>query len=232
MIKFDKVTKIYPTHSSSGSPTAVLQDVSLEIAEGEFVSIVGKSGAGKTTLTRLILGLEETTYGEVYFKGKNLREATSSEIQKLRRSISAIYQDYKLLPAKTVYENVAYILEVEGKGYKEIKKEVSKVLELIGLNDKADNFPKELSGGEQQRLAIARALVGKPEVIIADEPTGNLDPYNTYEVVYLLEKINKAGATIILLTHDREIVNKLGKRVVTLVNGRIIRDEKEGQFII
>lgn len=232
MIKFEKVTKIYPAHDSNGSPTAVLQDVSLEISKGEFVSIVGKSGAGKTTLTRLILGLENPTYGDVYFNGKNLREADSSEIQNIRRSISGIYQDYKLLPLKTVYENVAYILEVAGRGYGEIKKEVPAVLELIGLQDKAGNFPKELSGGEQQRLAIARALAGKPKIIIADEPTGNLDPYNTYEVIYLLEKINKAGATVVLLTHNREIVNKLGKRVITLVNGRIIRDEKQGRFII
>jgi len=232
MIKFEKVTKIYPAHSFNGRPTLVLQDVSLEVNEGEFVSIVGKSGAGKTTMTRLILGIEEPTSGDVYFKGKNLRNVDSAEIQNIRRSISAIYQDYKLLPAKTVYENVAYVLEVEGRGYGEIKEEVPKVLELIGLSDKSDNFPKELSGGEQQRLAIARALVGKPKIIIADEPTGNLDPYNTYEVIYLLEKINKAGATVILLTHNREIVNKLGKRVVTLVNGKIIRDEKEGKFII
>jgi len=232
MIKFNKVTKIYPNHSSDGSPAAVLQDISLEIKEGEFVSVVGKSGAGKTTLTRLILGLEEPTYGEVYFKDKNILTANQIEIQNIRRSIGCIYQDYKLLPAKTVYENVAYIMEVEGKGQNEIKSEVSKVLELIGLIDKMDNFPKELSGGEQQRLAIARALVGKPKVIIADEPTGNLDPYNTYEVIYLLEKINKTGATVILLTHDREVINKLGKRVITLVDGKIIRDEAEGRFII
>jgi len=232
MIRFEKVTKIYPGNSADASPAAVLQDVSFEIKEGEFVSIVGKSGAGKTTITRLILGLEEPTYGDVYFKGKNLRPADSSEIQDVRRSISGIYQDYKLLPAKTVYENVAYVLEVEGKSYHEIKEEVPKVLDLIGLKEKSENFPKELSGGEQQRLAIARALVSHPKIIIADEPTGNLDPYNTYEVVYLLEKINKAGATVILLTHDREIVNKLGKRVITLVNGRIIRDEAEGRFII
>jgi cell division transport system ATP-binding protein len=209
-----------------------LQDVSFEIEKGEFVSIVGKSGAGKTTLTRLILGLEEPTYGDVFFQNKNLRTADCSEIQNIRRSIGCIYQDYKLLPAKTVYENVAYIMEVEGKSYDEIKKEVPRVLELIGLAEKTNNFPKELSGGEQQRLAVARALVNFPEVIIADEPTGNLDPYNTYEVIYLLEKINKAGTTVILLTHDREVVNKLGKRVITLVGGRIIRDEKQGKFII
>jgi cell division transport system ATP-binding protein len=226
MIKFEKVTKIYPPNN------AVLQDVSFEIEEGEFVSVVGKSGAGKTTLTRMILGLEEPSYGEVFFNGKNLRNLNSSEIQSIRRKISGIYQDYKLFPAKTVYENVAYILEVEGKSYNLIKDEVSKVLELIGLSDKKENFPKELSGGEQQRLAIARALVNHPKIIIADEPTGNLDPYNTYEVMFLLEKINKAGATVILLTHDREVVNKLDKRVITLVNGRIIRDEKKGKFII
>lgn len=232
MIKFDKVTKIYPTTSSHASPTAVLQDVSLEIKEGEFVSIVGKSGAGKTTLTRLILGLEEPTYGDVYFRNKNIRTADASEIQKIRRSIGCIYQDYKLLPAKTVYENVAYVMEVEGKSSGEISKEVPKVLELIGLKDKMDNFPKELSGGEQQRLAVARALVNHPKVLIADEPTGNLDPYNTYEVIFLLEKINKAGTTVILLTHDREVINKLGKRVITLVGGRVIRDEEAGRFII
>lgn len=226
MIKFDKVTKIYPPH------TAVLQDISLEIKEGEFVSIVGKSGAGKTTLTRLILGLEEPTYGDVYFKGKNMRNLDAVEVQKIRRSIGGVYQDYKLLPAKTVYENVAYIMEVEGKTQREIEKEVPQVLEIIGLKEKVNNFPNQLSGGEKQRLAIARALVNHPKIIIADEPTGNLDPYNTYEVIYLLQKINKAGATVILLTHDREVINKLGKRVLTLVDGKIIRDEEEGRFII
>ena len=232
MIKFNNVTKIYPAHDSNGSPTAVLQDISFEVKEGEFVSIIGKSGAGKTTLTRLILGLEEPSYGEVYFKDKNILAASPVEIQKIRRSIGCVYQDYKLLPLKTVYENVAYIMEVEGKSYGEIRREVPKVLDLIGLKEKMNNFPKELSGGEQQRLAVARALVNNPKLIIADEPTGNLDPYNTYEVIALLEKINKAGATVILLTHDREIINKLGKRVITLVGGKIIRDEAEGRFIL
>jgi cell division transport system ATP-binding protein len=154
------------------------------------------------------------------------------EIQNIRRSIGCIYQDYKLLPTRTVYENVAYIMEVEGSTAGEIKKRVPKVLDLIGLGDKMDNFPSQLSGGEQQRLAIARALINNPKLIIADEPTGNLDPYNSYEVIYMLEKINKAGATVILLTHDREIINKIGKRVVTIVGGKIIRDEAEGRFII
>ncbi|MEK7080622.1 MAG: cell division ATP-binding protein FtsE [Patescibacteria group bacterium] len=226
MIKFENVTKIYPDE------TVVLQDVSFEIKEGEFVSIVGKSGAGKTTLVRLILGLETPASGQIFFQGKNVNETDSLEIQKIRRKVGGVYQDYKLLPNKTVYENVAYIMEVEGKEKEEIEVEVPKVLEIIGLKEKIDNFPKELSGGEQQRLAIARALINHPDIIIADEPTGNLDPYNTYEVISLLEKVNKAGKTVILLTHDREIINKLGKRVITIENGRVIRDEKEGRFII
>jgi cell division transport system ATP-binding protein len=226
MIKFNDVTKIY----SDG--TAVLENISFGIKEGEFVSIVGKSGAGKTTLVRLILGLEVPTSGEIYFGNVNLNDADASDIQRLRRKIGGIYQDYKLLPKKTVYENVAYIMQVEGKENKEIESEVVKVLDVIGLKDKINNFPNELSGGEQQRLAIARALVNHPDIIIADEPTGNLDPYNTYEVVSLLQKINQAGKTVILATHNRETINKLGKRVITIENGKIIRDEEAGRFII
>ncbi len=226
MIKFQNVTKIYPPD------VAVLQDVSFEVSQGEFVSIVGKSGAGKTTLLKLILGLETPTKGKVLFRGKNVSEVNQTELQSIRRSIGGIYQDYKLLPAKTVYENVAYVMEVEGKENEDIEREVPKVLEAIGLKDKHHNFPKELSGGEQQRLAIARALVNYPDVIIADEPTGNLDPYNAYEVLSILEKINKAGRTVILSTHDREIINKLGKRVITIEAGKIIRDEAKGKFLI
>ena len=226
MIKFNKVTKIY------SDDVAVLQDVSFQVKEGEFVSVVGKSGAGKTTLIRLILGLEEPTLGEVYFKDANISKADSIQLQEIRRNIGCIHQDYKLLTNKTVYENVAYIMEVEGKANEEIKIEVPKVLEIIGLKDKFGNYPSELSGGEQQRLAVARAIVNHPDIIIADEPTGNLDPYNSYEVISLLQKINQAGKTIILSTHDREVINKLGKRVITLENGKIIRDEAEGRFII
>jgi len=226
MIKFNHVTKIYPPD------TLVLKDVSFEIKEGEFVSVVGKSGAGKTTLVNLILGLEMPTTGEVFFNNLNLNDADSLEIQEIRRKIGTVYQDYKLLPKKTVFENVAYIMEVEGKENEEIQREVPKVLEVIGLKNKFNSFPDELSGGEKQRLAIARALVNNPEIIIADEPTGNLDPYNSYEVVSLLQKINKAGKTIILATHDREIINKLGKRVITIEDSKIARDETEGRFII
>ena len=226
MIKFNNVTKIYPPD------TAVLQNVSFEIEEGEFVCFVGKSGAGKTTLVHLVLGLETPTSGEIFFNGLNLNDANPSEIQQIRRKIGVIYQDYKLLPKKTVYENVAYIMQVEGKENSQIKSEVPKVLEVIGLKDKFNNFPDQLSGGEKQRLAIARALINNPDIIIADEPTGNLDPYNSYEVISLLKKINQTGKTVILSTHDREIINKLGKRVITLESGKIVRDEEEGRFII
>ena len=170
--------------------------------------------------------------GEIFFNGLNLNDASPAKIQEIRRRIGGIYQDYKLLPKKTVYENVAYILQVEGKNNEEIKREVPKVLETIGLKDKIDNFPDQLSGGEQQRLAVARALINHPDTIIADEPTGNLDPYNSYEVISLLQKLNQTGKTVILSTHDREIVNKLGKRVITLEGGKILRDEAAGRFII
>ncbi len=226
MIKFENVTKIYKDDE------AVLQDVSFEIKDGDFVSIVGKSGCGKTTMIKLMLGLEKPTSGEVFFNGKNISALNSAELQQLRRKIGVIYQDYKLLPLKTVYENVSYIMAVEGKENSEIDAEVPKVLEIIGLKDKVNNFPSELSGGEQQRLAVARALVNHPDIIIADEPTGNLDPYNSYEVVSMLQKINQTGKTVILATHDREVINKLGRRVITLEGGKVLRDEAEGRFII
>lgn len=226
MIKFENVTKIYDPN------VIVLEDVSFEIKEGEFVSIVGKSGAGKTTLIRMILGLDKPTSGDIFFEGKNMNTLDSAAVQKIRRRIGGIYQDYKLLSTKTVFENVAYIMEVEGKAQEEIVRDVPRILDIIGLAEKVNNFPNELSGGEQQRLAIARALVNYPDVIIADEPTGNLDPYNTYEVVSLLEKINRSGKTVILSTHDKEIINKLGKRVITIEKGKIIRDEEKGRFII
>lgn len=226
MIKFEKVTKIYPPDSM------VLQDVTFAVSEGEFVSIVGKSGAGKTTLIKLVLGLETPTSGNVFFRGHSIAAMDSNALQDLRKRIGGIYQDYKLLPLRTVYENVAYILEVEGKENEEIAVEVPRVLEIMGLHEKMNNFPGQLSGGEQQRLAIARAVVNHPELIIADEPTGNLDPYNTHEVISLLEKINNTGKTVILSTHDREIINKLGKRVITIEEGKIVRDEPKGKFFI
>ncbi len=226
MIKFQNVTKIYPPS------TTVLQDISFDVREGEFVSIVGKSGAGKTTLIKMILGLETPTSGEVFFRGQNISVLEGDSLQDVRKKIGGIYQDYRLLPNKTVFENVSYIMEVEGKGDQEINEQVPRVLEAVGLSNKINNFPDQLSGGEQQRLAVARAIINHPDVIIADEPTGNLDPYNTYEVISLLEKINKVGRTILLATHDKEIVNKLGKRVITLEEGKIVRDEPKGRFLI
>lgn len=226
IIEFKNVTKIYPP------ATPVLQDISFAVKKGEFVSIVGKSGAGKTTLLRLILGLEAPTYGDILFDGRNINRISNAELQKIRRRIGVIYQDYKLLSTRTVYENVAYIMEVEGKDNDEIDTEVPKVLEAIGLKEKLYHFPRELSGGEQQRLAIARALVSNPDFIIADEPTGNLDPYNSYEVISFLEKINQSGKTVVLSTHDREIINRLNKRVIVIENGKVLRDEENGKFVL
>ena len=226
MIKFDKVTKIYPPN------TTVLENISFEIKEGEFVSIVGKSGAGKTTLIRLLLGLEEPTSGEIFVDNININKINSTKLQKVRRRIGVAYQDYRLLPTKTVYENIAYIMAVRGRDDREITKEVSRVLEITGLADKINNFSDELSGGEQQRLAIARAIVSQPDIVVADEPTGNLDPYNTYEIISLLKKVNEKGKTVLLATHDKEIINQLGKRVITLQDGKIMRDEAQGKFIL
>lgn len=226
MIKFQNITKIYPPN------TVVLDNVSFEIKFGEFVSIVGKSGAGKTTLIRLLLGLEEPTSGEIIFDGNNIHKIKSGRLQKIRQKIGVVYQDYKLLTTKTVYENIAYVMAVKGEKNEKINKEVAQILEVTGLSKKANNFPDELSGGEQQRLAVARAIVNQPDVVVADEPTGNLDPYNTYEVINLLKKINEMGKTVILASHDKEIINNLGKRVITLEGGKVIRDDKEGRFIL
>lgn len=225
MIKFEEITKIYPPN------IVALEEVSFEIKEGEFVLIVGRSGAGKTTLIKLLLREEEPTRGRIYFKGEDIFLIPKRKLPLYRQKIGVIFQDYKLLPTKNVYENVAYAMEVMGAGDKEIKRDVPKVLELVGLEDKAYNFPVELSGGEKQRTAIARALIVRPEVLIADEPTGNLDPYHTKDIIDLLKKINNLGTTIILATHDREVVNSLEKRVITLEKGRIIRDEEKGKLL-
>jgi cell division transport system ATP-binding protein len=194
MILFKNVTKIYHSELSPNHIPA-LKDISFEIEPKEFISIVGRSGAGKTTLIKLLIGEEKITSGDIFFKNENIRETRFNELQKIRRKIGVVYQDYRLLFSKTVYENISYIMEVMGFSDKEIHKSVSQVLEIVGLQDKARNFPKEISGGEQQRLAIARALVHKPELVIADEPTGNLDPYNTFEIINLFKKVNESGTT-------------------------------------
>lgn len=226
MISFKNVTKIYPPD------TLALDDVSFEIKEKEFVSIAGRSGAGKTTLLKLILAEEEPTKGRIFFQDEDIQKIKKSHLPNLRRKIGVVFQDYKLLPSKTVYENVAYVLEVIGASDEEIRQRVPEVLEIVGLADKAKNFPAQLSQGERQRATIARAFIHRPDVILADEPTGNLDPYNTSEIIRLLLKINELGTTIILATHNKEIINSLEKRVITLEGGRIIRDEEKGRFIL
>jgi len=231
MILFEKVTKIYHSELSPNQIPS-LKDISFKIEPKEFLSIVGRSGAGKTTLIKLLIGEEDITSGDIFFGDKNIRETKFNELQKIRRKIGVIYQDYRLLFSKTVYENISYIMEVMGFSDKEIYKNTLQVLEIVGLQDKLRNFPKELSGGEQQRLAIARALVHKPELVIADEPTGNLDPYNTFEVISLFKKINENGTTIILATHDRRVIDGLDKRVITLEDGKLLRDEQLGKFIL
>lgn len=226
MIKFENVSKIYNSHS------VALKNVSFEVGQHEFVSVVGKSGAGKTTLLKLLLAEEKPTGGKIFFNRQNVTNVSQNELPYLRRQIGVIFQDFKLLPNKTAYENVAFAMQVVGKSEAEIKNNVSKVLDLVGLREKAGNFPRELSGGEKQRVAIARALVHRPMVIIADEPTGNLDPINTWDIIRLLVKINELGTTVILATHDKEIINALEKRVVILDGGTVTRDENPGRYIL
>jgi cell division transport system ATP-binding protein len=227
MIVFDNVSKIYNKDS------VALKDINFEIEKGEFVSIVGQSGAGKSTLLKLIFAEEKPTEGEIFIKGKNISKIKSNKLPILRRHIGVVFQDFKLLDKKTVFENVAFAMEVSGKSDADIKEDVPQVLEIVGLSDKIDNYANELSGGEKQRVSIARALVHRPDIIIADEPTGNLDLVNTWDIVQLLTKINQYGTTILLATHNREIVNLVNKRVVTIDNGIITKDQiDKGKYLI
>ena len=231
MISVQNINKIYPSKSGT-KPTIALNNVSFEITSPEFVSLVGKSGAGKTTLLKLILAEEKPSSGQIFFDGINVHRIKKSLLSKLRQRIGVVFQDYKLFPLKTTCENVAYVMEVMGAKDEEISRDVPQILEIVGLADKADNFPDELSGGEKQRATIARALIHRPDVILADEPTGNLDPYNSLDVIRLLVKIYELGTTVVLATHDKAIINALGKRVITLDQGKIIRDEERGRFIL
>lgn len=231
MIEFQNVTKIYPSHSNS-APIIALDNVSFEIKEKEFVSIVGRSGAGKTTLLKLLVGEEKPTKGRIFFEGQDLQKIKPKYLSDFRRKMGVIFQDYKLLASKTLSENIGYVLEVIGASQEEIERDVPKVLEVVGLTERANNFPAELSGGEKQRAAIARALIHRPKVILADEPTGNLDPYHTQDIIRLLEKIHQFGTTIILATHHKEIISKLQKRTITLQEGRLIMDDEKGHFIL
>jgi len=229
MISFCNITKVYKTGLE---PITAVENVSFDVKEGEFVSIVGRSGAGKTTLLKLLLAEEKPTKGSIFFEGQDVHKLKPTILPYFRRRVGAIFQDYKLLPYKTTFENVSYVMEVMGQDQEEIFANVPEVLEIVGLAERADNFPEELSGGEKQRAAIARALIHKPKVILADEPTGNLDPYHTRDIIKLLDKINQMGTVVILATHNKEIINKLGKRVITLEEGRIIRDEERGRFTL
>ena len=224
MIYFDRVSKIYDDDS------VALSDVTFTVSPKEFVSVVGHSGAGKTTLLKMILAEEKPTGGKVFFESVDIHSLKKRQMNHIRRRIGTVFQDFRLLPNKTSYENIAFAMEAAGRTDEEIESDVPHVLELVGLGKKIWSFPHELSGGEKQRVAIARAIVNQPDIIIADEPTGNLDPINTYEIVQILKKINDLGTTVLLTTHNKGVIDSIGKRVVTMENGRIVRDDKSGKY--
>lgn len=226
MIYFDKVSKIYPD-SSVG-----LDNVSFTVEPGQFVSVVGHSGAGKSTLLKMILAEERPTAGNVFFNSLDIHRLPPREVSRLRRRLGTVFQDSRLLPARTVLENIAFVMETSGRGDEEIAADVPHVLDLVGLKHKILAFPGQLSSGERQRVAIARAIVNQPEVLLADEPTGDLDPLNTLEIVGIMCKINELGTTIIMTTHNKGVIDNLGKRVITLENGRIVRDDKAGKYVL
>jgi len=226
MIFFQNVSKIYNSHS------VALDNVTFKVMPREFATLVGRSGAGKSTLVKLLIGEEKPTKGRIFFDKEEVNKLTSKELPHLRRRIGIVFQDFKLLPQKNAFENVAFALEAAGCLPKEIDEFVPQMLDLVGLKDKIFNFPHELSGGEKQRVAIARAMINQPDVLVADEPTGNLDPINSNEIIKLLLKINELGTTVLLATHNKNIIDSLSKRVISIENGRIIRDEEEGKYIL
>ena len=229
MILLDRVTKAYgKTAEGAGKPA--LNRISVHVSAGEFVILVGTSGAGKSTLLKLLTREEKPSSGKIVVGGIDYDTLKDKHIPLLRRKIGVVFQDFKLLPNRTVFENIAFALEIAGMTSREIKSTVPKVIELVGLGGKDKNFPHQLSGGERQRVAIARAVVRQPKILIADEPTGNLDPKHSWEIVKLLEKINKYGTTVLLTTHNVDIVNKLKRRVITIDNGKIVSDEAKGSY--
>lgn len=227
MIKLENVTKQY-----EGSKRPSVYDVSFGIEPGEFVSLVGQSGAGKSTLVRLLIAEEFPDEGTVKVDSFNVDSIKKSQVPKLRKTVGVVFQDFKLLEKKTAYENVAFAMQVCGLTDKEIKDRVPKMLDLVGLRDEADHFPSQLSGGEKQRVAIARAMIHEPKILIADEPTGNLDSINAWEVIELIMKINQMGTTTLLVTHNKDIINTIKKRVITMDRGKLIRDQKEGKYVL
>lgn len=243
MIKFINVNKQYGnTKSKAKNPNQagdkefdqnqILKDINLEIPDGQFLSIIGQSGAGKSTFLKLIIGEIMPDSGQIWVNGVQVNALKHKVIPYLRRRIGMVFQDYKLLYNRTVYDNVALALKAVGEKEENIKIKVKTSLEKVGLDTKSHRFPQELSGGEQQRVSIARALVHDPIIIIADEPTGNLDPINTYEIINLLLEINKQGTTVVLATHDQEIVDKIKKRVITIIDGQIFRDQQKGNYLV
>ncbi len=223
-IKFRDVEKTYKNGVNA------VYDMNLEIKKGEFVFIIGASGSGKSTLIKMLYREEKPSKGEIYVGGVNVAKVKNSKVYKLRRKIGIVFQDYKLLPKLTVYENVAFALEIYGLPTEEVRKKVLKALDLVGLKSRTKSYPDQLSGGEQQRVAIARAIVNSPKLLICDEPTGNLDPDTSLEVMKVIEKINDLGTTIVMATHDREMVNKMKKRVVLLDNGKLVKDYEKGSY--
>lgn len=226
MIKFENVSKTYPGNF------VALEDVNLTIEDGEFVCFVGQSGSGKSTIFKMITGEEQVTDGKVYFNDRSVDSIKSRFLPYFRRNFGTVFQDFKLLPQKTAYENVAYALEVAGYYNEEIAEKVPEILDIVGMAEKSHKYPRQLSGGEQQKVSIARALVHNPKVILADEPSGNLDPVSTWEIMQLLLKINSLGTTVLLATHNKETVDKLRKRVIGIEAGKIIRDDQKGRYII
>jgi cell division transport system ATP-binding protein len=224
MIVFDTVTKVYEPDVTA------LRDVSFVIEKGEFVFVVGASGSGKSTVVRLLLKELEPTRGRILVGGRDLTRLRRSRVPQLRRNVGCVFQDFKLLPTRTAAENVAYALKVQGESRTDIRSKVPEVLNLVGLSHKMNSYPDELSGGEQQRVSIARAVVNHPPLLVCDEPTGNLDPDTSVGIMQLLYRINRAGTTILMVTHDREMVDKMRKRVIALEDGRLARDERRGGY--
>ena len=225
MIRFEDVSKVYPKTSR-----AALSDISVDIEKGEFVFLVGASGSGKSTFLRLVLREDRPTSGHVQVAGKDLDRLAQWKVPALRRQIGTVFQDFRLLPNKTVFENVAFALQVIGKSRRDIRTDVPEVLTLVGLDGKEDRMPHQLSGGEQQRVAIARAFVNKPLIVLADEPTGNLDPATSVGIMKLLDRINRTGTTVVMATHDQSIVDQMRKRVVELSAGELVRDQSRGVY--
>lgn len=227
MIEFKNVNKIY-----NSNPTNVLKNINLRIEDGEYVCIIGRSGSGKTTLAKLITAEEKVTSGNIIIDDWDIAKIKKKDIPSLRRQIAVIFQDFRLLPKKTARENISFACEISGDFGSKMNLKIEQLLQVVGLKDKANSYPFELSGGEQQRVAIARALAFNPSILIADEPTGNLDSINTQGILTLLQDINNMGTTVILITHDKEIVNSLNKRIITIEDGRVASDKTSGKYLI